>query len=152
MGGEPLACFLSLGLPEDLSQAWVNGFLRGLLALARRFNVQLAGGDISSAAHITADIIVTGHVPPVKPYLFGRQPGRSHLRQRISGRLSRNREAAFRRKERCTTKASPHFYPLLVLKWGTGCKNTASTAMIDLATAFQSIWPIFVAKVEWQLS
>src|ERR1700757_3568927 len=52
MGGEPLACFLSLGLPENLPQAWVNGFLRGLLALARRFKVELAGGDISSASQI----------------------------------------------------------------------------------------------------
>src|SRR6478752_9022388 len=45
MGGEPLACFLSLGLPEDLPQAWANSFLRGLLALARGYKVQLAGGD-----------------------------------------------------------------------------------------------------------
>src|SRR5438270_11994539 len=28
MRGEPLACFLSLGLPEDPAEAWVNGFLR----------------------------------------------------------------------------------------------------------------------------
>src|SRR4029077_18737108 len=26
MGGTPLACFLSLGLPKSLPQAWVNGF------------------------------------------------------------------------------------------------------------------------------
>src|SRR5579864_3864181 len=31
MGGEPLACFLSLGLSNALPQAWVNGFLKGLL-------------------------------------------------------------------------------------------------------------------------
>src|SRR6202040_3306615 len=49
MGGEPLACFLSLGFSEDLSQAWTNNFLRGLLRLAKRFRIQLAGGDISAA-------------------------------------------------------------------------------------------------------
>src|SRR6476661_9654747 len=43
MGGHPLACFLSLGLPDDLPQAWVNGFLGGLLTLTRRHKVQLAG-------------------------------------------------------------------------------------------------------------
>ncbi len=63
MGGQPLACFLSLGFPADVPQSWVNGFLRGLLALARRHKVQLAGGDVSSAAQITADIVVTGEVP-----------------------------------------------------------------------------------------
>src|SRR5712672_2584151 len=76
MGGEPLACFLSLGLPEDLPQSWINGFQRGLLALAERFNVQLAGGDISSARQITADIIVTGQVPSGTAILrSGANPG-----------------------------------------------------------------------------
>src|SRR5258705_4905372 len=30
MGGEPLACFLSLGLPKDVPQKWVDGFLAGV--------------------------------------------------------------------------------------------------------------------------
>ena len=29
MGGDPLAAFLSLALPADLSDQWVHGFLRG---------------------------------------------------------------------------------------------------------------------------
>src|SRR6201989_1013388 len=45
MGGEPLAAFLSLALPAKLLQAWVDGFMSGLLALARKFKVELAGGD-----------------------------------------------------------------------------------------------------------
>src|SRR5947209_18033869 len=49
MGGEPLACFLSLGLPARLPQRWVNEFMRGLLALAKQFKVPLAGGDTSSS-------------------------------------------------------------------------------------------------------
>src|ERR1700680_2196754 len=35
MGGEPLAVFLSLAVPRSLPQSWVDGFLRGLLRLAR---------------------------------------------------------------------------------------------------------------------
>src|SRR3954470_20133945 len=34
MGGEPLAVFLSLALPDDLPQRWADEFLNGLLALA----------------------------------------------------------------------------------------------------------------------
>src|SRR5947209_6217142 len=45
MAGEPLACFLSLGLPADVSQEWVDGFVAGFLGLAKRFRVPLAGGD-----------------------------------------------------------------------------------------------------------
>src|ERR1700674_5716294 len=34
VGGEPIAAFLSLALPRDLPQNWVDGFIRGLLKLA----------------------------------------------------------------------------------------------------------------------
>src|SRR5256886_8628723 len=45
MGGEPIAVFVSLALPSDLPQSWVNGFGKGLLKLAGKFGVSLAGGD-----------------------------------------------------------------------------------------------------------
>src|ERR1700728_2053837 len=45
MGGTPIAAFLSLALPQDLRQTWVNRFVKGLLNLADRFNIGLAGGD-----------------------------------------------------------------------------------------------------------
>src|ERR1051326_8363190 len=32
MGGRPLACFVSLGLPKNLPQKWTESFLRGLQA------------------------------------------------------------------------------------------------------------------------
>src|SRR6478736_9206400 len=76
VGGHPLACFLSLGLPESLPQSWVTGFLRGLLAQASRFRIPLAGGDISSTRQITADILLTGQVPAGKAVLrSGARPG-----------------------------------------------------------------------------
>ncbi len=68
MGGQPLACFLSLGFPEDLPQTWVNGHWTGSLWRSRTS--------------------------------FRRLSGRSHLCQRISRWVSRNPNAAFRRKER----------------------------------------------------
>src|SRR5216110_1274005 len=37
MGGEPVAAFLSLALPRNLPQKWVDGFMRGLLNLANQF-------------------------------------------------------------------------------------------------------------------
>ena len=70
MGGEPLAAFLSLALPGDLEQSWVDGFLRGLLRLARRFETPLAGGDTAqSSGGILADIVVLGSVPRGKAVL-----------------------------------------------------------------------------------
>jgi thiamine-monophosphate kinase len=133
MGGEPLACFLSLGLPQDVPQKWVNDFLKGLLGLAQRFKVQLAGGDISSAPKITADIVVVGQIPSGKAILrSGARPGdriyvtgslgesASVLRELYAGKLVK------------PTKSSPHFYPEPRLEVGQWLRKRA-TSMIDLS-------------------
>src|SRR4051794_39545934 len=44
MGGEPVAIFLSLALPRDLPQTWVDGFMRGLVRQAEEYGATLAGG------------------------------------------------------------------------------------------------------------
>src|SRR5579883_1873713 len=67
MGGIPLAAFLSLALPENLPQKWVDEFMRGLLRLAKQHDVSLAGGDTAqSPSRVMADIIVLGSTPPGK--------------------------------------------------------------------------------------
>jgi thiamine-monophosphate kinase len=64
MGGEPRAVFLSLAVASDVPQKWVERFLKGLLELAKEFEVPLAGGDTAqSAGGIQADIVVLGSVP-----------------------------------------------------------------------------------------
>jgi thiamine-monophosphate kinase len=77
MGGEPRAAFLSLAVDGDVPQKWVDRFLKGLLALAREFDVPLAGGDTAqSAGGIQADIVVVGSVPKGKAILrSGAKPG-----------------------------------------------------------------------------
>jgi len=64
MGGMPIAAFLSLALPKDIPQSWVNGFMRGFQKLARRYGVILAGGDTAqSPSGVLADVTVVGSVP-----------------------------------------------------------------------------------------
>jgi len=77
MGGEPLAAFLSLALPAELPQTWVDGFMQGFLRLAKRFKVPLAGGDTAqSPTGVLADIIVLGRVPRGRALLrSGAKPG-----------------------------------------------------------------------------
>jgi thiamine-monophosphate kinase len=77
MGGIPKAAFLSLALPGGLPQRWINEFLRGLLRLADREQVLLAGGDTAqSPGEILADIAVLGSVPTGKAVLrSGARPG-----------------------------------------------------------------------------
>src|SRR5579864_350629 len=135
MGGEPLACFLSLGLPADLPQAWANGFLRGLLALARLYKAQLAGGDVSSAKQITADIVVTGQVPSGTAILrSGARPGdRIYLTGALGGSAATLKQL-FAGTAAKPTKSSPHFYPIPRLEVGSYLREHGlATAMIDLS-------------------
>lgn len=77
MGARPMAAFLSLALPTELTTAekgksWLDRFLNGLLALADRAKVPLAGGDTAQAPEFdgrgrriglaVADIVLLGAV------------------------------------------------------------------------------------------
>jgi len=77
MGGIPGAAFLSLALPVELPQKWVDRFIAGLLKLATRFSVQLAGGDTAQSPDgVLADITVLGSVPAGGAILrSGARPG-----------------------------------------------------------------------------
>ena len=135
MGGEPIACFLSLGLPEDLDQKWVTAFVKGLTDLARRFKVELAGGDTSGAPAITADIVVTGQIPQGKAVLrSGAKPGD---RIYVTGELGQS-AATLRRffagEKIRPTKQSRHFYPEPRIAVGQWLRRKGlATAMIDLS-------------------
>jgi thiamine-monophosphate kinase len=82
MGAKPVAAFLSLGLPRNLTvstagtRSWVERFLDGLLALAAEHNVPLAGGDLAESPIAIADIVLTGAVPKGEALLrCGAKPG-----------------------------------------------------------------------------
>jgi thiamine-monophosphate kinase len=135
MGGEPLACFLSLGLPARLSQKWVDGFLQGLAALARQFAIPLAGGDVSAAPAVTADIVVAGQAPSGRAILrSGARPGD---RIYVTGDLGGSAAALQRlyAGERLQpSRSSRHFYPLPRLEVGRWLRrHRLATAMIDLS-------------------
>jgi thiamine-monophosphate kinase len=70
MGGRPIAAFLSLALPRNLPQRWVDRFFDGLLLQADAFQMNLAGGDVAqSPGGILADIVVVGSSPRGKAIL-----------------------------------------------------------------------------------
>ena len=77
MGGTPRAAFLSLALPAELPQKWVDQFVGGLLKLAKQYSVSLAGGDTAQSPDgILADIVVLGSAPAGKAILrSGAKPG-----------------------------------------------------------------------------
>jgi thiamine-monophosphate kinase len=135
MGGEPLAAFLSLALPRNLPQSWVNGFLRGLLTLAGKFAVTLAGGDTAESPDgVLADIVVLGSVPKGKPVLrSGARPGE---RIYISGELGGS-AATVQWMMKTQRKLKPpdfprHFFPEPRLELGRILREKGlASAMID---------------------
>ncbi len=75
MGARPVAAFLSLGLPAKMAAApgrgkpWVERFYDGLLGLAEKHQVPLAGGDLAESPLTVADIMLVGAVPRGKALL-----------------------------------------------------------------------------------
>lgn len=62
MGAEPLAYTLTVALPRDLPDAWVEGFARGLREDQTRYRVHLIGGDTIAAADLVVSMTMLGRV------------------------------------------------------------------------------------------
>jgi len=60
MGGIPKYFLISLGLPKTLPFSFVSLFYRGLKEMARRFRVDLVGGDTSLSQKIIINICLIG--------------------------------------------------------------------------------------------
>jgi thiamine-monophosphate kinase len=136
MGGEPIAAFLSLALPRDVQQKWVDQFLRGLLRLASRFGVPLAGGDIAqSRGGVLADIVVLGSVPAGKAVL--RSGARAGDLIYVTGQIGGAAAVLHRLRagKRIRAKDFPaHFYPTPGLEVGRYLReHRLANAMIDIS-------------------
>jgi thiamine-monophosphate kinase len=135
-GGTPLAAFLSLALPSGLAQSWADGFLRGLLKLARRFSVPLAGGDIAqSPAGVLADIVVAGSVPRGLALLrSGAKPGDAlYVTGALGGSAAAIQAMLAGRKLR-PEKHRAHFFPEPRIAAGKILRQRRlATAAIDLS-------------------
>jgi thiamine-monophosphate kinase len=142
MGGDPLAAFLSLALPPGLEQAWVDGFFRGLLRLARRFDVPLAGGDLAqselrqapgSPGRVLADIVVVGAVPSGQAVLrSGARPGDTiYVTGALGGAAAAVAELLRGGRDR---KAAGSYQPIPRLEIGRALRRRRlASAMIDLS-------------------
>lgn len=87
MGARPVAAFLSLGVPRELTvsrgrgganggSSWVTRFYDGLFRLARSNKTPLAGGDLAESPIALADIVLIGAVPVGRALLrTGARPG-----------------------------------------------------------------------------
>jgi thiamine-monophosphate kinase len=136
MGGEPVAAFLSLALPRDVQQTWVVRFAQGLISLAGKFGVTLAGGDTAESPNrVLADIVVVGSVPKGKAIF--RSGARAGDRIFVSGELGGSAEALWqltRKRKLNPREYARHFYPEPRIELGrTLREKNVATAMIDIS-------------------
>jgi thiamine-monophosphate kinase len=155
MGARPLAAFVSLALPRDLAvanksatktpnaQSWVARFYHGLLALAERENVALAGGDLSESPTLAfADIVVIGTVPKGRAllrstaragdilYVTGSLGAAAAELQRLEKWHASGKQKAYLGHH--ASEAHPHFYPQPRLATGRALRRRA-TSCIDIS-------------------
>jgi thiamine-monophosphate kinase len=136
MGARPEAAFLSLAVPQELTGAWMERFFNGLMALAERCLVPLAGGDTAKAPMVIADIVLLGSVPKGEALL--RSGARAGDVLYVTGALGgsaaellalEKQPANFRG---ASTAGHPHLYPEPRLAAGRKARRLA-TAAIDVS-------------------
>jgi thiamine-monophosphate kinase len=136
MGARCRCFFLTLGLPESCSGAWLDHFLGGMARAARRFGLVLAGGDTTRYPLLVASLTVVGEADPGRAVLrSGAKPGDFLC---VSGRLG-EAELGLRlvlkkrhRQKRWARLLRKHYYPeprLALGEW-LAARRYAS-AMID---------------------
>jgi thiamine-monophosphate kinase len=135
MGGEPLAAFLSVAADDDVPQKWVRRFLKGLMKLARKYRIPLAGGDTAQSDNgIQADIVVVGSVPQGQAVLrAGAKAGDSIY---VTGALGAPAVALdrLRRGLPLGVEGSRHFRPEPRLDVGQWLRRHGiASAMIDIS-------------------
>jgi thiamine-monophosphate kinase len=136
MGGEPIAAFLSLALPKDLRQSWVDRFMRSLIRLSEKHGCALAGGDTAeSPTGILADISVVGSIAKGRAILrSGAHPGdRIYVSGELGGSAAAVAQFRMNPKRRLNPRDYPrHFFPQPRLELGRILQEKGLvSAMID---------------------
>lgn len=85
MGGIPHFATVSVGLPKNLSVSFVDRLYEGIIRLAKRFKVNIVGGDTNRSQKLVIDIAIIGDVK--KEYLKLRGGARLGEAILVTGRL-----------------------------------------------------------------
>lgn len=159
MGARPLAAFLSLGLPLELTQAkgrkpsWLDRFFEGFLSLAHAQKTPLAGGDLAESPLAVADIVLIGAVPSGRAllrsgaragdviYVTGAVGGAAAGLERLSALAATSMKPSKSRRstppsipKKMAEAIAAHFYPQPRLAQGAWLQSKGlATSAIDLS-------------------
>ena len=136
MGARSRCFFLTLGLPDARTGAWLDGFLDGMARAARQFGLILAGGDTTKYPVVVTSLTLIGEVDRGKAILrSGARPGDLLY---VSGRLGeaelglRLIRRRLHKQKRWSDHLRKHFYPEPRLALGQWlASHRCATSMID---------------------
>jgi thiamine-monophosphate kinase len=138
MGATPRFYFLSLAMPSPRTGKWLDRMLAGMARAARRFHLELAGGDTTRRSSVAIHITVIGH--SLRGRTISRRGARSGDKLFVSGTLGAAQLGLefVRRKlsRRLLAKnvMQAHLYPEPPLELGCWlAKHRLASAMIDLS-------------------
>lgn len=162
MGARPVAAFLSLGLPRELtvpagrqqaagSRSWVQRFLDGLLALAEANSTPLAGGDLAESSVVVTDIVLVGAVPRGRAllrsgakagdllYVTGALGGAAGGLACLENLAKAGRSNPPRIPKKLAARLAPHLYPQPRIAQGLWLQRRGvASAAIDLSDGISS--------------
>jgi thiamine-monophosphate kinase len=136
MGARSRYFFLTIGLPDSCTGAWLDDFLGGMARAARRFRLILAGGDTTKYPVVVIALTVMGEIDQGKAVLrSGARPGDLLC---VSGRLGeaelglRLIQRKLHKQKRWNRLLKKHLYPeprLALGEWLVA--HRYATSMID---------------------
>ncbi len=143
MRAKPRYALVALTVPARLDPCWIEQFYSGLGALAKRFKVQVIGGDFATGPTVAADVQVIGEVERGRALLrSGARPGQviyvtgtlglSALGEELTRRPTLSRTLRGLAKAVAAKAQRAHFYPEARVVLARKLPRTAS-ALMDLS-------------------
>ena len=146
MGGTPRCFLMSLAMPAELTEKWLDHFLRGLRRAAKELRCEAVGGDTTRRQEVLINMTVIGEV--LRGKAIRRSGASAGDAIYVSGTLG-EAELGLRmlRKERGPVEATnaallKHLYPRPRLELGQWlAKEGLATAMMDLSDGLSTDLP-----------
>lgn len=133
-GARPVSFVLSLGLPPDLEESWIEEFFSGMGELARTHELFLSGGDICASEKIIVAITIMGELANMPLRRGVASPGDSVFLVGKPG-LARTGLVEFERsgRQRCLSDwphaANAHLRPVPLVEAGLRLAEAAASGI-----------------------
>jgi thiamine-monophosphate kinase len=143
MGATPLYFLMTLALPKERTDAWLDGFLVGMARAAGELGVKLVGGDTTQAAALSLSLTVMGEVARGK--VVTRAGAKAGDILYVSGPLGRAQlglelmRLPARRQKSFARLLEPHLYPRIRVELGAWLsRHRVASSMMDISDGLSS--------------